>query len=147
VKQLVLFAFVLAVPCLVAIAEGRNTATELVAIEQSLSDALLRADWKTVERLYADDLVFTNGDGSVTHKIDDVGSIRSGDVKFESIEMSDARVQDFGDVGVVTLKLVEKVRYKTADLSGTYRLTDVWAKRNGKWQLVAGQETLCAPPK
>ena len=147
VKRLGLIGFVLAATCLIAIAQSRNTASELVAFEQSLSDAFIRGDWKTVERLYADDLVFTNANGSVTHKMDDVSSLRSGDLKFDSIEMSDAKVQDFGDVGVVTLKLVEKSHYKAADLSGTYRITDVWAKRDGKWQLVAGQETLCLPVK
>jgi ketosteroid isomerase-like protein len=60
---------------------------------------------------------------------------------FETIEMSDVKVQDLGDVAVVTWKLVEKGRYKTNDLSGTYRFTDVWAKHDGRWQLFAGQET------
>jgi ketosteroid isomerase-like protein len=59
------------------------------------------------------------------------------------MEISELKVQDFGDVGVVTGKLVERGRYKTDDLSGTYRFTDVWARRNGRWRLVAGQETLC----
>jgi len=63
-------------------------------------------------------------------------------MKFESIDMSDVNVQDFGDVAVVTGRLVEKGRYKTSDLSGTYRFTDVWARRNSGWQLVTGQETL-----
>jgi hypothetical protein len=46
-----------------------------------------------------------------------------------------------GDVAVVTGKLVERGHFKSADLTGTYRFTDVWAKRNGRWQLVRGQET------
>ena len=41
---------------------------------------------------------------------------------------------------VVAEKLIERVRYKT-DLGGTYRFTDVWAKRNGQWQIVAGHES------
>jgi ketosteroid isomerase-like protein len=120
---------------------------ESLSVEQSLSQAFLQGDWKTVERLYADDLVFTNADGSVTHKLGDVNNLRSGDVKFESIDTQDMQVQDFGDIAVVTGKLVEKGRYKTVDLSGTYRFTDVWAKRNGRWQLVASQETLYTPAK
>lgn len=146
-KRSGLIGFVLAATCLIAIAQIRDTASELVALEQSLNDAFMRGDWKTVDRLYADDLVFTNANGSVTHKMDDVNSLRSGDLQFDSIEMSDTKVQDFGDVGVITLKLVEKRHHKTTDLSGTYRITDVWAKRDGKWQLVTGQETLCPPVK
>jgi ketosteroid isomerase-like protein len=145
--RLCLTALLLAAACLTAVAGKKDTVTELMAAEHNLSDAFLLADWKALERLYADDMVFTGADGSVTHKMDDVNAMRSGDLKFESMEISDAKIQDFGRVAVVTLKLVEKARYKTVDLSGTYRLTDVWAKRDGQWQLVAGQETLCPPPK
>ena len=74
-------------------------------------------------------------------------SLKSGDVKFESIQMTDTRVQDFGDIAVVTGRLVEKAQDKNADISGTYRFTDVWAKRKGKWEHVAGQETLCSGNK
>jgi len=56
--------------------------------------------------------------------------------------MMDTRVQDYGNVGVVTGCLLEKAQYKNTDISGTYRFTDVWAKRKGKWEHVAGQETL-----
>ena len=128
-------------------AQTRNTAGALAAREASFNQALLRADWQAVEQIEADDLIFTNADGSVTHKSDDVANLRSGDLKFESIVMSDVVVQNLGDVGVVTGKLVETVRYQTTDLSGTYRFTDVWVRRDGRWQLVAGQETLVRSPK
>jgi ketosteroid isomerase-like protein len=50
-------------------------------------------------------------------------------------------VQEFGGVGVVTGKLDEKASYKGTDVSGSYRFLDVWVKRDGRWQNVAGQET------
>ena len=31
--------------------------------------------------------------------------------------------------------------YKGQDISGKYRFTDTWVKRNGKWQAVASQYT------
>lgn len=120
---------------------------ELTALEAGFNQVLLRGDWKALEQIEADDLIFTEADGSVTHKSDQVASLKSGDLKFESIDMSDVTVQDFGHVAVITGKLVENVRYKTTDLSGTYRFTDVWVKRVGKWQLVAGQETFVPPLK
>jgi ketosteroid isomerase-like protein len=140
-------AFALLGTCLFAVAQNLDTTKELIAAEHRFNDALLRADWKMVEQIFAEDLVVTNSDGSVTHKSDELKSVKSGDEKLESIEISDVRVQDLGDVAVVTGKLVEKGRYKTTDVSGSYRFTDVWAKRNGRWQLVAGQETLYTPGK
>ena len=130
--------------CSVAKGQAGDAARQLIALEQSFNEALLRADWKTLEQIHANDLVFTNADGSVSNKSDLIGSIQSGDLKFSSIEMSDVKVQDLGDTAVVTGTVVEKVRYKTDDLSGTYRFTDVWSKRNGRWQIVGGQETRVA---
>lgn len=123
-------------------ASKKDTSNELVSAEQKFCDALQRADWKTLEQIYADDLIFTNAEAGVSHKSEEVRNVRSGDLRLESIEMSDVKVQDLGGVSVVTGKLIEKGRYKAEDLGGTYRFTDVWAKRSGRWQLVAGQETL-----
>jgi len=129
--------------------EGQNgsKAKELTARESDFSQVLLRGDWKALEQIEGDDLIFTNADGSVTRKSDDIANLRSGNLKFESIEMRDVSVQDFGDIAVATGELTERVRYKTRDLSGLYRFTDVWVNRDGRWQLVAGQETLVQTSK
>jgi len=37
-----------------------------------------------------------------------------------------------------------KGTYKGQDLSGKYRFTDTWVKRNGKWDVVASQYTKVA---
>jgi ketosteroid isomerase-like protein len=140
-KYLWVIAFMAFGSSLMAKAQSGDATHELAGLERNFNAALLSADWRAVEQIYADDLVFTNADGSVTNKSDEVDAVKSGDIKFESIEMSDVKVQDLGNVAVVTGKLVERVRYKTTDLSGTYRFTDVWAKRNGRWQIVAGHES------
>jgi ketosteroid isomerase-like protein len=129
-----------------AIAQG-STAKDLVELENHFNEALVHADVGAIEGIEANDLVFTDATGMVTSKADEIKSIKSGEVSFESIKMTETRVQDFGNVGVVTGSLMEKAQYKNTDISGTYRFTDVWAKRNGKWQHVAGQETLFTDKK
>lgn len=121
--------------------EGHNTAKELVTNEQVFNQALIHGDWKTVETLMGEDLVFTDADGAVSGKSDQIGEIKSGYLRLDSIEMSEVKVQDLGNVAVVIGKLAEKGRYKDTVISDIYRFTDVWAKRNRKWMLVAGQET------
>lgn len=140
-KHLGMIAVAALLTCPMSNAQSGNPSNPLVALEQSFNGALMRTNWKVIEQLEADDLVFTNADGSVTHKSDEVAGIKSGDEKFESIDMSDVKVQEFGSMAVVTGKLVEKGHYKAVDLGGAYRFTDVWAKRSGRWQLVTGQET------
>jgi ketosteroid isomerase-like protein len=144
-RYLGLVALLAAGTCVFTAAQNADTAKELVALESRYNHALVRADWKMLENIEADDLIFTNADGSVSHKSDLVSSLKSGDAKFESIAMSEVKVQSFGDVGVVTGRLIEKARYKASDISGDYRFTDVFAKHNGKWEHVTGQETLYKP--
>jgi ketosteroid isomerase-like protein len=130
---------------LLAVAQS-STATELIELENRFNEALLRGDIAVIEEIEANDLIFTDATGVVTSKAEEIQSIKSGEVKFASIKMTDIHVQDYGNVGVVTGSLVEKAQYKNADISGTYRFTDVWAKRKGKWEHVAGQETLLSTP-
>ena len=92
-KHLGIIATVALATCVTATAQSDDTAKELIAVEQGFNDALLRADWKIIEQLEADDLVFTNADGSVTHKSDEVGSIKLGDEKFESIHRRHHQVE------------------------------------------------------
>jgi ketosteroid isomerase-like protein len=146
-KRLIAIAFVLLGTVLSLEGQNSGKAKELTARETEFSQVLLRSDWKALEQIEADALIFTNADGSVTHKSDDETNLRSGNVKFDSIEMRDVNVQDFGDIAVVTGQLTERGRYKATDLSGLYRFTDVWVKRDGRWQLVAGQETLVPSSK
>ena len=146
-KCLIAIALVLLGTVLSLAEQNSGKTKELTTRESEFSEALLRGDWKALEQIEADDLIFTNADGSVTHKSDDVANLRLGNFKFESIKMQDVTVQDFGEVAVVTGQLTEKVRYKTTDLSGLYRFTDVWVRRDGRWQLFAGQETLVPSSK
>jgi ketosteroid isomerase-like protein len=135
------FAFAAVCFSLAAAAQEPDTSRELISTEQAFNSALTHGDWRAVEALMGEDLVFTDSDGTLSGKSEQVSEVKSGYLKLESIEMSEVRVQDLGNVAVVTGKLVEKGRYKGADVGGVYRFTDVWAKRSGKWQLVAGQET------
>ncbi len=51
------------------------------------------------------------------------------------------KVQVHGDAAVVTYRSTDKGSYKGNDLSGQYRWTDVFVKRNGRWQAIAGHGT------
>ena len=139
-KRLCQIAIIVVGSSLLTMAQS-STAKELIELENRFNEALVRADIGVIEEIEANDLIFTDATGAVTNKAEEIQNMKSGEVKFASIKMTDTHVQDYGNVGVVTGSLAEKAQYKNADISGTYRFTDVWAKRKGKWD-VAGQETL-----
>jgi ketosteroid isomerase-like protein len=62
----------------------------------------------------------------------------------ESSKSEDMKVQVYRDTAVVTYRSTDKGNYKGNDISGRYRWTDVFVKRNGRWQVVSTQGTRIA---
>jgi ketosteroid isomerase-like protein len=127
--------------------EDQATILEVIALEKQVNDALIHSDSAKLAALMADDLSSIDSDGVLSGKSEQVNELRSGNLKLVSIDASEFRVRGLGNLAIVTGKLVEKGTYKNADASGAYRFTDVWAKRNGTWLWIAGQETLVANAK
>jgi ketosteroid isomerase-like protein len=90
-----------------------------------------------VDQYEADDIITTDPGGCVTDS--------SGDLKFQSMELSDMRVRVYLDTAVAAGTNTLNGTYKGQDISGKYRFTDTWVKRNGKWQVVATQGTKVQP--
>jgi uncharacterized protein DUF4440 len=85
--------------------------------------------------------VFTDADGHVFGKTQDLEAMRSGDEKMNSIELRDMRVQVYESTAIATGTNIMTWSQKSDDASGHYRFTDIWVKRNGRWQVVASQIT------
>jgi ketosteroid isomerase-like protein len=94
-----------------------------------------------VDQYEADDIITTDPTGRVTSKTQDKTDLSSGDYQIQSEELSDVKVLVYGDTAVAAATNRMKGTYKGQDLSGNYRFTDTWVKRNGKWQVVASQYT------
>ena len=58
-------------------------------------------------------------------------------VRNESFEYSDFLVNIFGDAAVVKSRLSQVARVGDQPWNETFMLTDVWVRRNGRWQVVA----------
>jgi ketosteroid isomerase-like protein len=56
-----------------------------------------------------------------------------------SYKLEDMRVRICGNAAVVTGRNVLQASLKGKDTSGPYRFTDVFVKRDGRWQCVATQ--------
>lgn len=100
----------------------------------------LNADVIALERLIADELLFTGPDGQLGSKAEDLALHSSGAVRFRSHEPEELRVRRVGvDVAVSALRARLTVEVHGELLSGTYRYTRVWARENGStWRVVGG---------
>ena len=60
--------------------------------------------------------------------------------------ISDVKVSVYGKVAVMTGLNRSQASFKGMDASGEYRFTDVFVKRDGRWQVVTSHLTRVAPP-
>ena len=118
--------------------QSGNVEQTLMRIEQELLDALLKNDVSANQKYLAATYVFTAPDGEVMDKARSIADLKSGDLKFESSKPENMKVQVYGDTAIVTYATTDKGSYKGKDISGHFRWTDVFIKRNGNWQLVSG---------
>jgi ketosteroid isomerase-like protein len=109
--------------------------------EQDWAQATVKEGAAAVDKYEADDIFDTDPGGRVTDKTQDKTDLSSGDLKFQSVELSDLKVHVYGNVAVAAGTSMIKGTYKGQDISGKYRFTDTWVKRGGKWQAVASQST------
>ena len=112
----------------------------VVACEAQLRAAQLAADVDTLDRLLADDLLFTGPDGRLVTKRQDLEAHGSGAVRFRLHEPEELRVRRVGpDVAVAALRTRLVVEVAGMLVRGTYRYTRVWAREpGGAWRVVAG---------
>jgi len=83
----------------------------------------------------------TDPSGRVTDRTQDKKDLSSGDLKFQFVELSDLKVRVYGNAAVATGLNTAKGTFKGQEINSSFRFTDTWVKRNGKWQAVASQGT------
>ncbi len=109
---------------------------ELLKLEREWLDAYLNRDVAAMERIEADDFAITHADGRVLTKADEIAGLkRQTGPKDPNIAFltEGTKVRVYGDTAVLTGVVV----FKFKDSVERSRYTDVYVKRDGRWQVVA----------
>jgi ketosteroid isomerase-like protein len=122
-----------------------GTEQALMQMERDWTEAALKKDAATLDKILADDWV-GQGPTGVATKAQTLAELKAGDYKLESQTLGDMKVRVFGDTAVVAGSDDEKSSYKGKDTSGHYTWTDVFVKRHGRWQAAASQGTRIMEP-
>lgn len=119
---------------------GGNLEQELIKLDKDWTAAELRGDKDAVSKVVADDYQGTTADGKVENKAQYMEGIK---VSTDKDMADDFNVRVFGDMAIMT----HRGTVTTAKESFQYRSTHVWAKRDGRWQLIAHHGSNIQTPK
>jgi uncharacterized protein (TIGR02246 family) len=109
----------------------------LLQLERDWSEAAVKKDAAVLDRILANEFQASYS-VFVGNKKQFLASLKSDTTKIESSVASDMKALVFGDQAIVHGLSTEKRSMAGKDTSGQDRFTDVFAKREGRWQCVTG---------
>ena len=99
--------------------------------------AVDQADAGWFERHLTPDFLNTNPDGSLVDRAAFLAQIARG-AAVSDIREEDVQVRIFGDFAIIHARTTYTMRQGTA---GSGRYTDIWQRRDGRWQCVGAHVT------
>ena len=121
---------------------------EILAQEDRLTQATRQLDLDELDRIYADDILFTGVTGASCNKANLMDEARRGCAERQvadetkhfvaSYDKGDVKVVAHGDTAVTSWRFVITIRHSNQDTTRTFQTTNVWMKREPGWQVVAG---------
>ena len=115
---------------------------QIVDLERQAKEASLHRDADFSQRTLGDDYVGISPLGQVTTKQDVLSARKSGQLRYETIDITEMVVRVYGDTAIVTARADVKGHQLGEDFSGLYRYTRVWIRRAGHWEAVSYQQTV-----
>ena len=118
-------------------AQEKSDAGTIRGLELKWTQSYKQRNIDILSSLLSDDFVITIEDGNVYSKAGYISHSADSSVNVEVAELSELKVRMHGDTAIVTgayheVGLSNGKRYEYHD-----RLTDVWMKTGGRWQVIA----------
>ena len=118
-----------------------GNAQKIIELDRQRMTAMAEQDVASLDKVLADDLIYTHSSARLDTKQSLIGAMQSGATVYTSIEPSDVVAQDLGDAVVLTGIAAISVNSGGKANSFRVRFTDVYASKAGHWQMVTWQST------
>ena len=124
------------------------TEQEVIALEEELRQAEMAVDRTALDAFFADEVMVTAPIGIVVDKAAVMNEVdRASKAKIEEFNKDDIKVRIFGDTVVTSYRLTAKAVHEGVKIDQTFRMSNVWLKRGGRWQVVARHAAKLEQPK
>ena len=118
-------------------ASDANVEQQVIQVVKDWVGAVPKRDTGRIGQLLADDFVAILWDGKKRTKAEHLAEISSGQYVVESIILEDTQARVLGDTAVMTYYQFEKSQSSGVNTSGGSAWTDILARRDGRWQIIA----------
>lgn len=121
------------------------TAASIAAVEElvGLSNKLVRAvqqhDTGQLELLLATEFSLDGAAGTLSRE--ELVDASAGTYAIEDFAYEEIDPQVYGNMAVVVSRYRQQAKLGGRDASGELRITDVWVRRDGRWQIVRRHAT------
>ncbi len=109
---------------------------ELLKLEKAFAEGIVKNDLEGIGRLVTDDWIIIDPNGEIVDRTRFFEVIKSGALTHDMMESEDFRVRVYGDSAVVIGVTRTKGKFMGQKFSTQERATDVFVKRDGRWQCV-----------
>jgi ketosteroid isomerase-like protein len=124
-------------------AAPRDVETEVKATAKAFDAAQLRKDRAALEQFLASDLIFVRGSGRVAGRADFIATFTDPEIDLEPYVITNPVFVRFGDhAGLVGGEAVMTGKEKGTPFTEHLRYADIFAWRDGRWQVVYIQVTM-----
>ena len=110
---------------------------EVRAAQAVRIEATINADVETLDKYYADDLVYAHSSGNVDDRGSLLANIGSGKVDYQKLEIIEQGIRIFGDVAIITGSADFYVVVNDAINEVTLRFTSVYVYKDDRWQFAS----------
>jgi ketosteroid isomerase-like protein len=120
---------------------------ELIKLEEEWHNAYVKRDAAPLERILADEYIAVVGNGRSIGKAQTVEGLKKDTATYEYSTPYDMDFRFYDNAVVVIGRTKEKGKSEDGkEFTVEYRWTDVFVKKDGRWQCVAAQVARISPP-
>jgi ketosteroid isomerase-like protein len=118
---------------------------EIQQVQQRWMEAASRKDEQVLDDILGDEYVLISARLGF---VDRRGWLAMGpDYDIEEFEYLESDIRVYGDTAVSNSRYRQTATFKGQDLSVVFYLTDVWVKRDGRWQVVTRHSSIAQSPE
>jgi len=114
----------------------RDFEKEILEVESKFDEAMIQNDAEAIGRILSDDWIIIDPDGGVIDKSRFLDVIKSGALKHEAMDSEDIRVRTYPNTTTVTAVTHTRTKYLGKEFTTHERATDVFVKKDERWQCV-----------